>query len=207
MSEKKDEVVAEIGTLNELAKAVHENALEKGFWEDGDNYQKFISLISSELGEFIEADRCGKTAFVEEFKNLDDKSVGHDFEDLFKHLVKDSREDEIADVFIRTLDICGGLGHDLDSVPEYEFIDHDGLVHDSQSIHSVVNRMNHILTGIAMMESRIGYLGTPYVAKEFRRVLFWCQILADMCGADLEWHIAHKMRYNLGREPKHGKNY
>ncbi len=94
--------------LNDLCKQAHDNAVQKGFWEDltvldtldttiGDAtydafYQTIIStklmLIVSELGEALEALR-------------------NDNIDNFK--------EELADVVIRLGDLCGAMGIDLEN--------------------------------------------------------------------------------------------
>jgi hypothetical protein len=46
--------------LNEFAKAVHENAVNHGFWEDSTD-ERQIALIHSEWSEALQADRSGCT--------------------------------------------------------------------------------------------------------------------------------------------------
>jgi NTP pyrophosphatase (non-canonical NTP hydrolase) len=102
-------------TINSLCKKSHKNAKEKGFWdnrteivskmwesglfsEDEIEYvvkaikAQMLMLITSELGEALEADRKNKFGLEK----------------------KDTFEDEIADVFIRLGDMCGGLKTDIE---------------------------------------------------------------------------------------------
>lgn len=112
-------------SITELAKDVSKGNRERGFW---DNYegtkelkglrQAFISqmlmLIVSELSEALEALRKDNTATeynVEAIKNWVDNGVT--FKTEFEQNIKDKFEDEIADAFIRILDLAGGLGIDL----------------------------------------------------------------------------------------------
>ena len=97
--------------IKNLAEDIYENAKQKGFWEDINIAEKLM-LIVSELGEALEADRKNKSCRVsidEVFNFENDK----DFQKHFAEKVKDTFEDEIADAFIRILDLSTHLNFDL----------------------------------------------------------------------------------------------
>jgi NTP pyrophosphatase (non-canonical NTP hydrolase) len=73
--------------LNELSKLCHQVAVEKGFWDEQRNIGEALMLIVTELAEAMEAHRRQD---VENFR------------------------EELADTFIRLLDLCGGLGIDIE---------------------------------------------------------------------------------------------
>ena len=102
-------------TLNELSKQFHEKAKAKGFWDEPRETGTLLMLIVSELSEALEADRKNKYAELSVFdaRNEDRKNWA-DFSADFQELIKDSFEDEIADTFIRLLDLVGYLGIDID---------------------------------------------------------------------------------------------
>ena len=75
-------------TLNEWAAVCHETAVAKGFWDQERNIGEALMLIVTELAEAMEAHRTQN-------------------DDNFK--------EEIADTFIRLLDLCGGLHIDIES--------------------------------------------------------------------------------------------
>ena len=74
-------------SLNELAQFCHSIAVEKGFWEKERNVGEALMLIVSELGEAMEAYRKQDNANFKE---------------------------ELADTFIRLLDLCGGYKIDIE---------------------------------------------------------------------------------------------
>lgn len=99
-------------TIRELQKKVHENAMNKGFWDTPHNFGNDLMLIVSELGECIEAHRCGDFTDMEAFNELMVNET-YDFETCFKREIKDSVEDELADALIRILDTAEGYSIDL----------------------------------------------------------------------------------------------
>lgn len=99
--------------LNEAAKIIHQGNVEKGFWDGERNVGELLMLVTSELGEAMEAHRKNRFANIEQAQKLID--LGGQFELTFKEYLKDTFEDEIADSVIRLLDLCAGLGIDLET--------------------------------------------------------------------------------------------
>lgn len=95
--------------IKDLVDAAHENAKAKGFYKEGKELGTCLMLIVSELGEALEADRKGRHADI---CNLD-QYLWNGNDDQFKQDIKDTFEDEIADVFIRLFDLCGYLDIDI----------------------------------------------------------------------------------------------
>jgi len=74
-------------SLNELAQVCHAIAVEKGFWDEKRNIGEALMLIVTELAEAMEAHR---------------------------HQDQENFNEELADTFIRLLDLCGGLNIDIE---------------------------------------------------------------------------------------------
>lgn len=74
-------------SLNELAQICHSVAVSKGFWDEKRNVGEALMLIVTELAEAMEAHRIQDEANFKE---------------------------ELADSFIRLLDLCGGLKIDIE---------------------------------------------------------------------------------------------
>lgn len=97
--------------INDLADQIHQVNKDKGFWEKERNVGEMLMLVTSELGEGMEAHRKGKFADWKGYnKNVPILGAKKAFEE---HL-KDSFEDELADATIRLLDMAAGLNIDLD---------------------------------------------------------------------------------------------
>ena len=92
---------------------ISENNKEKGFHTGWDNIPEKLMLVVTELAEAMEEYR---KIPIEAWQQL--QEVGHfTSHTVDTHLagkVYDNFEMEIADTFIRLMDICGALGLDID---------------------------------------------------------------------------------------------
>lgn len=97
--------------INGLVKTAHSQAKEKGFWDKEKEIGTTLMLIVSELGEALEAHRKGH------FGNLlgydKERRASTSWNTAFENQIKDSFEDELADVVIRVADLCGKYNIDL----------------------------------------------------------------------------------------------
>lgn len=122
-------------TLNQLRDEIHANAVKHGFYEFENSvpngalvdevehafFAQKIALIHSELSEALEADRANsrarikayKEALAENHRKYGEDCIGNDM-CSFSALVKNTVEDELADVIIRVLDLCGHLKIDIE---------------------------------------------------------------------------------------------
>ncbi len=105
-------VLAEVpARLNDLAQVIHQNAKDKGFFEKEKNIGEMLCFIHSEVSEALEADRknnyCQKKSI--DYMNQCEWSLSH-----FRDNIKNTFEDELADVIIRVLDLCAYKGIDIE---------------------------------------------------------------------------------------------
>lgn len=123
-----------IEALNDLSERIHKNALNKKFWDgDSDNIGQKLMLVVSEASEALEAHRINNHAYrqiekitnfendifkptqdIEEFFEMffdsepfskDKTNIENNFKSKFEEAVKDTFEDELADIVIRVLDL------------------------------------------------------------------------------------------------------
>lgn len=102
--------------INLLSKKIHEINVKNGFYEDKEkNIGEMLCLIHSEVSEALECDR--KDFYTSKFDGckpcLND---GDDdaFKELFNNTIKDTFEDELADIMIRVMDLAAFKGIDLE---------------------------------------------------------------------------------------------
>lgn len=100
-------------SIREQMDLIHSNNKEKGFWAKSVNHEgmreKALLLIHGEVSEASESIRKGRFADTQAFEESD-----KEFKEGFKLNIKDTYEDELADTYIRLLDLCAAEGIDLE---------------------------------------------------------------------------------------------
>lgn len=106
------------GTLNELAKEIHKNAVAHGFWEPKQEFPATIALCHSELSEALEEYREGNELIY----HVCDMNCGERCEYVSTDDCPDHKRRpegiavEMADCLIRILDWAAHAGVDMDAV-------------------------------------------------------------------------------------------
>lgn len=95
--------------ISEGVKRAYDNAKSKGFYSKPQEVGTALALIHSEVSEALEADLIDKWADLKKFE-FDTRT----FRVAFHEHIKDSFEDELADIVIRVFSLCGFYGIDLE---------------------------------------------------------------------------------------------
>ena len=177
----------------DLIERVQTNSKDKGFHDVKISDEHKLMLIISEVAEAVEADREGRLAqpMPEDWQTMNDE----DFKMTFLRNVKDSLQDELADVVIRMMD----SGY-LDDTKEI-------LTPD---VFTRVTLFPPVGKGLAFVEQAYHLVEAIIFGAKVNDLARSCQIvfyLARELDIDLATHIRMKMRYNAMRPRLHGKAY
>lgn len=174
-----NEALRDIAVVKELVFKAHENAKNHGFHDKKLDLEQAVMLIVSEIGEAIEADRKHKCAVENPLDCMDDS---------FVFCIKDTYEDEIADIFIRLFDTAGYYG----IIPKYILLNYTSDTHAGRLLYLTMTVLS-----IAVQPTITSF---NYV---YSNLVDFC----DKFEIDIIPFIEAKMKYNEGREYKHGKAY
>lgn len=179
--------------INELIERAHSQAKAMGWWDEPRNTGELLMLIVSECGEALEAHRSGRLADLKSFDEC--MAMGPYTDDtfpiVFQGQVKDTFEDELADIVIRIADLMGYLDHTFKNYDLSKKSDKDNVG------EALLSTCSFICSGNS------GGYNLPGLDAALLSV-FW---LANKHNIDLWRHIDLKLKYNLTRGTRHGKKY
>lgn len=179
--------------LQKLSQEAFETAKAHGWHDEEQPDETYLMLIITEIAEAVQADRKDKYADVEIFNSYyEDKDDDYDvnglmFKAYYDDFIKNSVEDELADIIIRCLDYSALRGIGLDRVPSYVTsycIDKSIAKHDFPTFA-------YFLTFKAVNGD---------VTDVLARVIAYCKLK----NIDIDFFVEQKMRYNKLRDYKHG---
>ena len=173
--------------LNELRDEAYSIAKANGWHEEEHSDSHWLMLIITEIAEAVQADRENLHADVEAFKKYE---MVLDFKENFERQIKNSVEDELADVVIRCLDLCGL--QDIDLSPVNKNLPKCQIV-TSLSFPEIMFNVFHVLT--------LEY-GTLAGSINYAIAIIICY--CKQKDIDLPFFIRTKMKYNRLRGYKHG---
>lgn len=112
--------------LNEIAKEVHQNAVEHGWWDDNRTFGEIIALCHAELSEALEEHRnCQPNLYVALHEPgtilRHNRAFTTDVEN-FKGLKPEGIAVELADCIIRILDYCAHEGIDIEQAIQLKHV-------------------------------------------------------------------------------------
>ena len=188
--------------LTELIPRCHEAAQANGWWEPRPNAGQQLMLVVSELSEALEADRNGKQAGLPAFRAYvaGAEQTGEDmtltWPYAFRHYLKDSVADELADAYIRLCDFAAGFGLNAANMAAHKA--GFSLIQPPVNFGAALLQIVRAIDWIDLTDSANG--------KESRLAqgLAGIEGLCKQRGIDLATHIDLKLTYNATRGHKHG---
>ena len=178
--------------LNKLRDEAYSIAKANGWHEEEHNDSHWLMLIITEIAEAVQADRKDKHAYKDKFlASLKPDDDGEMFSTLFGQYIKNSVEDELGDVIIRCLDLCGVKGLDAYTV-NVEFP--SGMDGFTDRMYFVCRQLtDRILTADSLTLGFVLSQTMSYIVEHCRRK-----------DIDLYFFIRTKMNYNRLRGYHHG---
>ena len=177
--------------FDNIAKEAHANAVEHGFWDVRMSNEHYLMLVISEVAEAVEADRKGNWACDKPEYDL--YVDGHKSRFItFKESIKDTVEDEFADVVIRLCDLAGAEGIEFDKLMPLRYIRDFEKFSFSENAFALCKGLCKEAIAI---EKRIAFA--------VHYVIGWSKSL----GIDIFFFIEEKMKYNETRPYLHNKDY
>lgn len=186
--------------VQELIERAYSIAATHGFHEVDRSNAHFMMLVVSEIGEMVEADRKSRRVKLHG-DDLDNTLRFNDFAPTFECFVKDTLEDELADVVIRICDFLGTRHVEPLILEKTSTSDDWAKLWGKDSINEQCYGLTKIITRIDEDTS------VDDISRLLGASLAWCFNFADFHKFDLLWHVEQKMRYNETRSIRHGKNY
>lgn len=179
--------------LNELKDRAYKIAKAHGWHDKELSDETYLMLIITEIAEAVQADRDNRHADIEAFKKYEDRI---DFKENFERQIKNTVEDEFADVVIRCLSFAGhrrwDLQHALDEMKGTS--DMDVIIGDEAFVETAFYTCDEFFGCYSNSSAKEAVGGLLVSVAEY----------CNYKGIDLWWHVEQKMRYNELRPYRHG---
>ena len=191
--------------LNYLKNKAYQIAKDHGWHDENHSCEHWTMLILTEVSEAVQADREGKYADLEQFKaNFKDMASAFDndkaFVMSFEMWIKNTLEDELADICIRTLDMAGVYGMNLSVYNPWKDA-------NDESKKPLIERFSNSLVsewGFLFSASLTDAVEDGISPKDFSDMIKSVIMFAKSRRINIEWFIEQKMKYNESRPYRHG---
>lgn len=184
--------------LNELKTEAYEIAKANGWHDKEYSDEHWLMLVITEISEAINADRKGNhadEARIAYFKRMTEGHDDFDFKTYFEQNIKDTFEDECADVVIRLLDLAGLINTDVPTMNTLRITANVANTSDTFLKKSVTETLFSVCCMITN-EGTISHAISVAITGMFA--------ISDKYRFNLMWFIEQKMKYNRLRGYHHG---
>lgn len=189
--------------ITELVQKAHQNAIDKGWWEEPRTYGELIALVHSEVSEALEDYWAGCSPYATWYEKKCGDEIKRSDEFVNDTWKPCGIPSEMADVCIRIFDIAGKYEwgsllekevHSLRGMKVNEIWDESPFAGKLSMLHVVLSKSLESHYAINISETILQLAGAVVAAE----------LIAQEYGIDLERAIAEKMAYNATRPQRHG---
>ena len=193
--------------IRTMARIVHKNAVEHGWWEDDRDIYEVVALIHSEWSEALEEARAGRPMVYKLDMGGDEVGFAVPGDGVYDTLTNkpEGIAVELIDGCIRILDFFGAIGAsftgddgqeaELESLTEFDDVN-DELPEELPTLVALL----HGFTSEVIQNEEDDYSG---LTGALALALSWVKA----AGYDPMEVMMEKHRYNVGRPYKHGKKF
>ena len=207
--------------INELAKAVHENAVAHGWWDDKREAPEIIALIHSEWSEALEEARAGRPlayiiANTDVYRDPEELVVPRNAEGKYiapwgkeYHGKPEGVAVELIDGCIRILDLFGELNiNALDDKTDKPFeieglYDEEVACEANYPLSHTVAYLHGFTSDALKSDSATGPINPGALTSALALALSWVK----KQGLDPLAILLEKHEFNKSRPYKHGKKF
>lgn len=185
--------------FNALIPVQYQIVQEKGFLNDGFNEGHWLFMIVTEMAEAVNAQRKAKLSTHAVLKEVvfQIEYSDHDWKEIYEREIKNTFQDELADIYIRLLSYCGQKRINIDT---------KGIILPSRlMISKTIPESFMVMTG--MLWKAYFHLDTDTEETWLSQFFACLTYITTGFGMDMEGHILAKMEYNKSMEVMNGKLY
>nr|QBM02721.1 hypothetical protein [uncultured archaeon] len=191
--------------IHALIETSHILGRDHGFWEKEKDLREEMLYIFSNLGDIAKAFKKGRRAdwnsYEKDLLSLesypDVQNINLEKRAIYKECIKDTFEDEIANVILRITDLIGGKKIDIISAhPWIEPFENSELNHFFVNVRpreefnkNVAHWLNEALSMCLFSSDKDEDYGLSHI-------LFHLGSLIEFYNIDIERHLAKKIEYN-----------
>lgn len=193
--------------LNTLAAKAAKDSISKGYNPDLGLYF-WLTICAAEVGEAIDAYRCGRMTNMPDFSRAEEaiKTICKSkaayttlLATIYRDKVKDSVDDELADVAIYILSIAGHNNVDFLLASRFNKSYYESALKDKGFVHNCGDLMSAIID--ARHKDKDDDLSTSFIGI----IDYVEELMSKTTGGSLLFWIKRKMEYNKTRPYLHGR--
>lgn len=192
--------------INILVEASHTLGKDRGFWQEEKDLREEILYISSNLGDIAKAFKKNKRADWLKYQSmmiqLDEESEStveftEGSKKIFKACIKDTFEDEIANVILRITDLLGGKKIDLLKVyPWLEPLSTTELNYFFRTAKPTEEFKGQVPHWLNEALALCMFASDKDIDFGLSHILFHLGSIIEYYDIDIEKHLVKKIEYN-----------